>query len=158
MTAEITVFHDATIVVPVNYFLLIIYRRMMGVLLNMDTMTAEDLKDAIHEVLENPIYTENAQATRELMNDQMISPKEKFLYWIKYIIKHKGAKHLINNVAHEMSFVEFWCLDVYFLLLMSVILFIFILIRLMCCVFKIVCKPGDRGGAKTKAEWLVLWG
>ena len=90
----------------------------MGVMLDGNTVTEEDLSLAIQEVLSNCTYKENAKATQYLINDNMGDPKEKFLYWVDYIIRHKGAKHLINHNEHKMSFLEFWSLDVFFFMIL----------------------------------------
>ena len=100
----------------------------MGVALDIKTMTEHDLAQAIQEVLTNSTYKENAKITQTLLNDKLVEPKDEFLYWVKYVIKHKGAKHLLNAYAHNMSFIEFWSLDVYFLLiLLFAVIFIFII-------------------------------
>ena len=98
----------------------------MGVFVDMKTMTEDILSEAINEVLTNPTYKENAKATQTLVNDHMVEPKEEFLYWIKYIIRHKGAKHLIHSYAHDMPFIEFWSIDVFALLLLTFIAFCFL--------------------------------
>ena len=100
----------------------------MGVALDIKTMTEHDLANAIQEVLTNPTYKENAKITQKLLNDKLVEPKDEFLYWVKYVIRHKRAKHLLNTYAHNMSFVEFWSLDVYFLLIFPFAIIIMLMI------------------------------
>ena len=89
----------------------------MGVTLDIKTMTEHDLAHAIYEVLTNFTYKENAKITQTLLNDKLVEPKDEFLYWVKYVILHRGAKHLLHPYAHDMSVIEFWSLDVYFVLI-----------------------------------------
>ena len=109
-----------------------------GVDLDIKTMTEHDLAQAIQEVLTNPIYKENVKITQTLLNDKLVAPKDEFLYWVKYVIRHKGAKHLLNTYAHDMSFVEFWSLDVYFVLIFPFAVIIMLMIFLCFIVLKTI--------------------
>ena len=86
----------------------------MGLVLDVNTITADSLEKSIKNLLPNPIYAQNAKATQALVSDHMVEPKQQFLYWVKYVICHNGAKHLTNEFAPEISVIEFWSLDVYF--------------------------------------------
>ena len=108
----------------------------MGILLNLNSISATQLEEAIRAVLTDSRYKENARAAQALINDQMVEPKQELLYWVKYVIRHKGAKHLLNDVAHGMSTVEFWSLDVYAFLCLVFVIFLL----LMCFVLKHLIK------------------
>ena len=79
----------------------------MGVSLDTKTMTEWDLAHAIDKVLTNPTFKENAKITQTLLNDKLVEAKDEFLYPVKYVIRHKRAKHLLHTYAHDMSIVEF---------------------------------------------------
>ena len=92
------------------------------------------LAHAIDEVLTNPIYKENAKITQTLLNDKLVQPKDEFLYWVTYVIRLKGAKHLLHSYAHDMSIIEFWSLDVYFVLLfLSAAIFLSLIYFFLFC-------------------------
>ena len=110
----------------------------MGLLLDMDTMNPDQIESTIHEVLSNPEYNRNAEITKRLLNDHQVEPKQQFLFWIKYIIRTDGAKHLIHEFAQEMSLVEFWSLDVYFVILLTIALMFVLIVCLLCCILKFV--------------------
>ena len=103
----------------------------MGITLDIKTMTERDLAHAIDEVLTNPTYKENAKTTQTLLNDKLVEPKDEFLYWVKYVIRHKEAKHLIHLYALDMSVIEFWSLDVYFILIF-LLAAIFLSVTFLC--------------------------
>ena len=124
----------------------------MGVQLDIKTMTKTNLNNAIQEVLINPVYTENAKATQALVTDNMIEPKDQLFYWIKYIIHHKGAKHLLNGYVHSLSVVEFWSLDVYMFLLSIVILFCALNIVSCYGVIKFIWFITGKYSQKVKSE------
>lgn len=45
------------------------------------------------------------------MEDQPLKGVEKVIWWIEYVIRHKGAEFL-KSPAAEMSFVQYFLLDV----------------------------------------------
>ena len=108
----------------------------MGVALDIETMTEDDLAHAIQEVLTNTMYKENAKLAQTLLNDKLVEPRDEFLYWVNYVIRHKGAKHLLNRYAHNISMIEFMSLDVYFLLTFLFAVIIMLMIFLCFVVLK----------------------
>ena len=112
----------------------------MGLMLDVNTITPDLVTYTINEVLSNPKYKENAKITQALLSDHLVEPKDEFLYWVKYVIRSNGAKHLINDFAHEMSFVEFWSLDVYFVIFLTVTLIVILIFSLICYIFKSVVR------------------
>ena len=112
----------------------------MGLLLDVNAMTPDLVSNTINEVLSNLKYKKNAKITQALLNDHLVEPKDQFLYWVKYIIRTNGAKHLINEFAHDLSFVEFWSLDVYFVIVIAVTLAAVLLITLLCFFIKFVMQ------------------
>ena len=112
----------------------------MGLLLDVNSMTPDVVSNTINEVMFNPKYKENAKITQALLNDHLVEPKDQFLYWVKYIIGTNGANHLINEFSHDLSFVEFWSLDVYFVIVTAVILAAVLIISLLCYIIKFVMQ------------------
>ena len=112
----------------------------MGMLLDVNSMTPDLVSNTINEVMFNPKYKENAKITQALLNDHLVEPKDQFLHWVKYIIRTNGAKHLINEFAHDLSFVEFWSLDVYFVIVLTVTLAAILSITLMCYLSNFVMR------------------
>ena len=116
----------------------------MGLLLEVNNMTPDLVSNTINEVLYNPMYKENAKITQDLINDHMVEPKDQFLHWVKYIIRTKGSKHLINEFAHDLSFVEFWSLDVYLVIILTVTLAAVLSGTLMCYLSKFVIQLSSK--------------
>ena len=110
----------------------------MGLMLDVNTITPDLVTYTINEVLSNPKYKENAKITQALLSDHLVEPKDEFLYWVKYVIRTNGAKHLINDFAQEMSFVEFWSLDVYFVIFLTVTLVAIFTVSLVCYIVKFI--------------------
>ena len=112
-----------------------VHRAGTAVLLDMDTFTETQLLDAINKILNDPSYTMNAKRAQLISRDQPMSAKDQFLYWVNYTIQHRGATHLVSQVAHELNFFQFWSIDiVLFLVAMGTLLsctFLFISLKLI---------------------------
>uniref|UniRef100_A0A669CAG5 UDP-glucuronosyltransferase n=1 Tax=Oreochromis niloticus TaxID=8128 RepID=A0A669CAG5_ORENI len=120
-----------------------------AVILNLNFMTAEDLRDAINTVINDKSYKENAMRLSSIHHDRPMSALEEAVFWIEFTLRNKGAKHL-RVQAHELTWYQYHSLDVLGFFLTVDLLIIFIFIKTCsfclhrCCVRK--------GKAKRKAE------
>ena len=113
-------------------------RLQMGQKLDIDKITENSLFAAINNVLNNKSYSMNAKEASRLMRDQPMSSKDCLNYWVEYIIRYKGAKHLTDEYIStcDMSLYRYFQLDVIaFILFMGLLL---IATVLFC--FKMVFK------------------
>ncbi|CAH2058056.1 unnamed protein product, partial [Iphiclides podalirius] len=78
----------------------------IGVKLDFENLTEIQLRKAIIEVAENKSYRNNIKKLRSLMQDQPQTPLERTTWWIEYVLRHGGAKHL-RAPAANMSWSEF---------------------------------------------------
>lgn len=69
------------------------------------------LLSAVEEVLTNPKYTAKVKYLSDLYRDRPMSAKETAIYWVEYVIKHKGAPHLRYSGA-DLNFLQYNSLDV----------------------------------------------
>ncbi|KAK7904674.1 hypothetical protein WMY93_017281 [Mugilogobius chulae] len=58
------------------------------------SITKDSFLEAVKDVIENPSYRENIQRLSRLHRDTPISPMDAALFWIEYVIRNKGARHL----------------------------------------------------------------
>ncbi|XP_055304711.1 UDP-glycosyltransferase UGT5-like [Sitodiplosis mosellana] len=96
-------------------------RRGYGISVSYEELTTEKLRLA--KVLTDPRYAENMQITSNRFRNQIKSPLDTAIYWVKYVAKHKGAPHL-RSIAIDMPFYVFYNLDCWAFLI-------------ICCVFTI---------------------
>ncbi|KAK9886103.1 hypothetical protein WA026_014892 [Henosepilachna vigintioctopunctata] len=75
-----------------------------------EEMTEPNLTNALNEVLNNPKYRENAKRRSKIMHDQQVKPIDKAIYWIEYVIRHKGAPHL-HSAALDLSWYQRHLID-----------------------------------------------
>lgn len=67
------------------------------------------------------------------MKDQPMKPMERAIYWVEYVIRHKGAPHY-HSIATELTWYQYICLDVILFFLIQFYLIYFtikIVIRLL---------------------------
>jgi len=98
----------------------LVERWQMGVMVDYYTMTEDVLHQAISEVLQNSTYQQNAKTVQNLINDQLVDPKKKFLFWVEYIIQNNGATHLISKPAYTLNIFQYFLLDVLIVILLVV--------------------------------------
>uniref|UniRef100_A0A1Y9HAI0 Uncharacterized protein n=1 Tax=Anopheles farauti TaxID=69004 RepID=A0A1Y9HAI0_9DIPT len=67
---------------------------------------------AINKVLGDESYISNIKSISRRLRDQPVPPIEMATFWIEYVLRHDGAKHLIS-AAQDLNFVEYNNLDVY---------------------------------------------
>ncbi|XP_071798767.1 UDP-glucuronosyltransferase 2C1-like isoform X2 [Asterias amurensis] len=104
----------------------------MSLHLDIRTMTDRTLYDAIIQVIYNRTFKENAERLSEIARDRptSLSPAEETAYWIEYAIKH-GTEHL-KPYALQLSFIQYYLLDVIAFHVVIVVLICW-LVRRMCC-------------------------
>ncbi|KAM4602839.1 UDP-glucuronosyltransferase 1A5-like [Polymixia lowei] len=96
--------------------------------------------EALLEVLHEPSYRMNMQRLSRLHRDQPMKPLDLALFWIEYVMRHKGAAHL-RTESYRMPWYSYYSVDVIGVLLAAVLLIIlsiFIFIRCLC--FRMCCK------------------
>nr|XP_028558409.1 UDP-glucuronosyltransferase 2A2-like isoform X1 [Podarcis muralis] len=119
----------------------------MAVGLDIKTMDAEDLVDAVKAVILNATYKENAMRLSQIHHDQPIKPLDRAVFWIEFVMRQKEAKHL-RVAAHHLTWYQYHSLDVIAFLIGCMAVFIFIAVK--CCLF--CCRKCGRIIRKTKTE------
>uniref|UniRef100_A0A8C3YCL3 UDP-glucuronosyltransferase n=1 Tax=Catagonus wagneri TaxID=51154 RepID=A0A8C3YCL3_9CETA len=118
-----------------------------AVRLDLGTMTRTDLVNALKEVINNPSYKENVMWLSTIQRDQPVKPLDRAVFWIEFVMRHKGAKHL-RPAAHDLTWYQYHSLDVIGFLLACVASSIFLVIK--CFLF--CCQKFVKTGKKTKNE------
>lgn len=114
-----------------------------AVVLNFNQMKTQDLVDALNNVTQNKTYKENAMRLSRIHHDQPMKPLDRAVFWIEFVMRHKGAKHL-RPEAHNLTWYQYHCLDVIGLLLAFVIALMFIIVKSCNFCFRKCCKRLER--------------
>lgn len=83
----------------------------IAVQVNYQELTEESFGEALKEILENASYRERIQKFSRLYRDRPMSPRDTTVYWLEYVIRHRGAKHIQSPVVYMSAF-EYYGLDV----------------------------------------------
>ena len=121
-------------------------RLQMGQKLDIDKITENSLFAAINDVLNNRSYSMNAKEASRLMRDQPMSSKDYLNYWVDYIIRYKGAKHLTAEYIStcDMSLYRYFQLDVIAFISFMGLLLIAIVLFSFRIVFKCFCARYEK--------------
>ncbi|KAM4602841.1 UDP-glucuronosyltransferase 2C1-like [Polymixia lowei] len=82
--------------------------------------------NALREVLHEPSYSINMQRLSRLHRDQPMKPLDLALFWIEYVMRHKGAAHL-RTESYKMSWFSYYSVDVIMFLVAVVLLIVLFL-------------------------------
>uniref|UniRef100_UPI0037E8A27D UDP-glucuronosyltransferase 2A1-like isoform X2 n=1 Tax=Semicossyphus pulcher TaxID=241346 RepID=UPI0037E8A27D len=96
-------------------------------------MFAEALKAALYD----SSYRENMQTLSRLHRDQPVKPLDQAVFWIEYVMRHKGAPHL-KTESYKMSWFVYNSVDVIAALLAAVFLITFTFISIVRLVWRII--------------------
>ncbi|XP_058238731.1 UDP-glucuronosyltransferase 2C1-like isoform X2 [Hemibagrus wyckioides] len=119
-----------------------------AVMLDFNKMDSKDLKQALNDVINNPSYKESIMRLSRIHHDQPMKPLDQAIYWIEFVMRHKGAKHL-RVQAHNLTWYQYHCLDVAAFLLSVIALVVFIFVKTCRWLFRKCCRKTP---AKSKKE------
>ena len=81
----------------------------------------ETFKDKITEMTNNKKYYNRAKEVSKLLTDNPLKPMDEAMYWIEYVIRHKGAKHL-KSAAIDLPWYQYLMLDILGFIMMTIML------------------------------------
>uniref|UniRef100_A0A3P8TTL6 UDP-glucuronosyltransferase n=1 Tax=Amphiprion percula TaxID=161767 RepID=A0A3P8TTL6_AMPPE len=106
---------------PDNFFRM--KARGVAKVLDLATVNRDNFLEALKEVLYKPSYKEKMKVLSSLHRDQPMKPLDRAMFWIEFVMRHKGAAHL-RTESYKMSTIQYHSIDVAAFLL-AVVLLIF---------------------------------
>ncbi|XP_034532633.1 UDP-glucuronosyltransferase 2B20-like [Notolabrus celidotus] len=109
------------------------------------SLTEDEFVEALKDVIETPSYRNNMKRLSLLHQDLPMSPMDTAIFWIEYVIRHKGAAHL-QAAGFSLPWYSYFCLDVAVFFLVIIVAFVWASVsvcRILCC---------RKSRRKTKAE------
>ncbi|XP_039460592.1 UDP-glucuronosyltransferase 2A2-like [Oreochromis aureus] len=121
----------------------VVHLKARGVaeMLDVTKLNADSLTSALKNILdpEKP-YKQNMLELSQLHHDQPMKPLDNAVFWMEYVMRHKGAAHL-RTESYNLPWYAYHCLDVIAVLVAFVVLLISIFIWVSCkCLFTCVMK------------------
>lgn len=115
--------------------LLRLQERGAGKIIQLSEINSHNFEKSLTEVLHEDGYRQNMQRLSRLHRDQPITPMDQAVFWVEYVMRHKGAPHL-RTEAYKMPWYSYYCVDVLLLLLTAVSLLMlstYGIFRFLCC-------------------------
>ncbi|CAL9702006.1 unnamed protein product [Knipowitschia caucasica] len=103
--------------------------RGAGKIIDIFTMNRNTFYESLQEILHEPSYRSNMQRMSRLHRDQWMNPLENAIFWIEFVMRHKGAAHL-RTESYKMPWYSYNSVDV-ILFLCGVTLFTSICLYVM---------------------------
>ncbi|XP_039889190.1 UDP-glucuronosyltransferase 2A1-like isoform X2 [Simochromis diagramma] len=113
--------------------------RGAGKIIQLADVNGHSFEQGLKEVIHQESYRQNIQRLSRLHRDQPITPMEKAVFWVEYVMRHKGSRHLPTE-AYKMPWYSYYCLDVLFILLSVVT----VLLLSIVAVFRFLCRRRQR--------------
>ncbi|KAH8348067.1 hypothetical protein KR084_003641, partial [Drosophila pseudotakahashii] len=84
-------------------------------------LTSDELRKTLLELIENPKYGNKIKQASKVFRDRPLKAMDTAMYWINYVIEHRGAPHLVA-AGVELPRYQFYLLDIMGLALALVLL------------------------------------
>ncbi|XP_061787111.1 UDP glucuronosyltransferase 5 family, polypeptide D1 [Nerophis lumbriciformis] len=114
--------------------LLRLQERGAAKILELDQLT-QGFEESLKEVLHQDGYRRNMQRLSRLHRDQPTAPMDRAVFWVEYVMRHKGAPHL-RTQAYEMAWYAYYGLDLVLVLATTATVLLLsaaALFRFLCC-------------------------
>ncbi|XP_013870085.1 UDP-glucuronosyltransferase 2A1 isoform X3 [Austrofundulus limnaeus] len=85
--------------------------RGVAKVLDYGTVNKDIFLEALKEVLYEPSYREKMKELSSLHRDQPMKPLDRAMFWIEFVMRHKGAAHL-RTESYKMSTIQYYSIDV----------------------------------------------
>jgi glucuronosyltransferase len=105
--------------------------------LDFDDVSEESLTVALDTILNDHKISQRAKEISKIFTDRPMSPQQNVVYWVEYVVRHKGAKHL-RSAGLELSYAELYSLDVYGALIVTFAGIIFMFCAVIKCFAKVL--------------------
>uniref|UniRef100_A0A914ZTC1 UDP-glucuronosyltransferase n=1 Tax=Parascaris univalens TaxID=6257 RepID=A0A914ZTC1_PARUN len=104
-------------------------RKNVAVYIDKNAVTTEVIVDALDKVLNDPRYAENSRQLRDRLRKYPMEAKTLFVKWSEYMAEFGNFPDL-NLYGAEIGFIQYFLLDIFFVVFIVVICLLFIIVRI----------------------------
>ncbi|XP_017783682.1 PREDICTED: UDP-glucuronosyltransferase 2B33-like [Nicrophorus vespilloides] len=97
-----------------------------------EDLNERTLTEAFNTIIGGTKIKEAVKKRSALMKDRPMQPLDEAVYWVEYLLRNNGAKHL-KNTAYFIPFYKYFFLDVAAIILAFTIIPIFLICKLINC-------------------------
>ncbi|XP_041645323.1 UDP-glucuronosyltransferase 2A1-like [Cheilinus undulatus] len=113
--------------------------RGAGKIIDITTLNRDIFYQGIQEVLTDPSYRMNMQRLSRLHRDTPMKPLDNALFWIEFVMRHKGAAHL-RTESYKMPWYVYHSVDVVLFLLTVALLTLFSCVLILWSCYNMCLK------------------
>ncbi|XP_049787775.1 UDP-glucosyltransferase 2-like [Schistocerca cancellata] len=95
--------------------------RGVALTLTVRQLTEHNVRDALDRLVNDTSYRKRMKQLSQVFRDRPRPPLEEAVYWVEYVIRHRGAPHL-RSAAVDLAWYQYLLLDVAALILATVLL------------------------------------
>ncbi|XP_075222127.1 UDP-glycosyltransferase UGT5-like isoform X2 [Lycorma delicatula] len=106
-----------------------------GLSLEFDDITFENVYEKLKVLLTNQSYKEGMMRLSSITKDKPMSPVDTAVWWVEYVLRHKGASHLRPAVL-DLTWYQYFMIDI----LIFVLAILFIIVYLLNFIYKNIVK------------------
>ncbi|XP_026825516.1 uncharacterized protein LOC105278060 [Ooceraea biroi] len=131
-----------------------------AIFLKLNELSKERLNTAIHQILNDKSYKERMAYLSELSKDQPYDSLENAIWWVEYVMRHKGISHLRFSESDKPWYQRYDMDIIGFLAVMTFVAFlisfytIFRILRFIYHYYQIPCHNFQYSNAKSKIQFL----
>jgi len=92
-------------------------------------LSEESLLESIQRLMNDKAYSKRATELGDLVLDQETKPLDRAIWWMEYLLRHPQPNHL-KSPAADLTFMQYFLLDVFVMILLVIITFIVITFKL----------------------------
>ncbi|KAF5307551.1 hypothetical protein FQR65_LT06907 [Abscondita terminalis] len=136
LSLQETIYHGVP-VVGIPYFIdqnanmAKVLNKKIGVHIDKNNITFQNVYDAVTEVLNNPRYTSNIKTISEKFRNQINSPLDRAVFWIEHVLRFGRPEHL-ETPSRDMTLYQINDLDVLLLILICLFLITYVFYLILC--------------------------
>ncbi|XP_061602188.1 UDP-glucuronosyltransferase 2B17-like [Cololabis saira] len=108
------------------------------------SMNEDIFLKGLQEVLNDPSYRMNMQRLSSLHRDQPMKPLDTALFWIEFVMRHKGAAHL-RTESYRLPWYSYYSVDVISFLVGVVLLVLCTFAGLLKCLCSMCLRKKRKG-------------
>lgn len=101
----------------------------IGLSLQFMTLTKEELKESVLQIIGNPKYKNNVKKIANILADRPMNGLENAIWWIEYVLRHNGAPYF-RSVVVDMSWYQYFLVDVLLFLLSACFMILYLLLKI----------------------------
>uniref|UniRef100_A0A2H8TSU3 UDP-glucuronosyltransferase 1-3 n=1 Tax=Melanaphis sacchari TaxID=742174 RepID=A0A2H8TSU3_9HEMI len=110
-----------------------------GIISNFHTLKEDTFERDVKLILTDMRFTKNAKNMSKIFHDRPMSALDTAVYWVEYVIRHKGAHHL-QTTAVRLAWYQYLLLDGFLFFIIITLLLIYMLYFINKCIMRLVFK------------------